>query len=169
MKTSTLIYITIILTIIFFILGYFITTLYFKNINNFFADRFSNLEFVKSKMHSQFIIHILHSVSFAMIPLICLITNLLLKKIKNRVINVSRYLVHILFLVSGYIVGGFIKFIQLNFWIKDFNIEEFNQYKQILSAQELNFYLFGILATIATGILIIIFTKKKISPINDAS
>jgi formate/nitrite transporter FocA (FNT family) len=151
---------TIGLTIVFFIIGWIFTKPIIDRLIDYYQSLATNSQFVAASMGEQFKIQLCAAIAFGLLPLMCFLTVLLLIKTRKKVISLKDYLVYLVVILGGFIVGGFIRIFLFTGMVKMMNNQDFPNLVNTLPLRLVKFHDWGIIVSLMVCLLIYLFAKK---------
>jgi hypothetical protein len=160
MITKKLTLTTILLIIAFFIVGWIITRPIIEMLVDYYTLLTKNSQIVSTSMSEEFRIHLFSSISFGLLPVFCFLTAILLIKTKNKEISLRDYIIYLVYIIAGFIIGGLIKIFLFAKMVKTLDNQDFPQLINTFPMRLVKFHDWGIIISIIASLLIYILTKK---------
>ena len=154
MTTKKLILITSILMIVFFIIGWIISIPIIEMLIDYYVSLTKNSQIVATSMSDQFRIHFFSSVSFGLLPLFSFLVVILLIKAKYTVISLRDYIVYLIYIIGGFIIGGLIKIFLLARVAKTLDNQDFPQLINTFPLKLVKFHDWGLIVSLIACLLI---------------
>ena len=161
MNEKRIIFISILLAILFFIVGLLITPTIMEMMNRYFMDLHEEITIVNISIRQQFSIHLLTALSLAFIPIANLMVSLLIIKLKGRMVSKWNYFFHLLVFITVFGIT-----VALKFYAFKYSIEKSMNYKispdviNTLQLSQIKLYDWPFYAICITAIGILLTVKK---------
>jgi hypothetical protein len=161
MTEKRIIFISVLLTILFFIVGLLITPTIMEMMNRYFMDLHEEIIIVNSSIRQKFTAHLLTALSLAFIPVANLMISLLIIKLKGRMVSSWNYFFHLLIFITVFCITVYLKFYAFKFSIeKTMNYKISPELINTLQLNQIKLYDWPFYAICITAIGILLTVKK---------
>lgn len=160
MTTKKIILITSILIIVFLFIGWIISRPIIEMLIDYYVSLTKNSQIVATSMSEQFQIHFYSIVSIGLLPFFSSLVVILLTRTKNLVIPLKGYFLYLIYIITGFVIGGLIKIFLLARVVKTMDNQDFPQMINTFPLKHVKFHDWGLIVSLITCILIYFMTKK---------
>ncbi len=163
MSAKKIILVSVVLTILFFIIGGLITPWFTNYMIHYFAAIAQTDIIVSTVRDIRIRMLILTTISLALVPVLVMCVLLVIKKFKHRTIRNWDYFFHFAIVLSAYLFGAYCKFYAIRFTIeKVMNVKTDYKVDHIpLVLSYLRIYDWAFYASLLAAVLIVLSTKKR--------
>lgn len=162
MKNKKIILISVLLSILFLLVGWFLMPFLWRHMLDVFSKiGHGRVMLQTTSMSGQFSIQTMPAIAFAMVPFILIGTTLTVKRIKKRDISTWDYFFQFCILLVVFLFGCYCKYLVLKLSIEEAAKHPMGGMVHFLPINKVKIHDWGFWACLIAGILIVLFTRKR--------